>query len=253
MGAALSVVVVVSLSIVIIRVATSALVMTGMAHESARFQARSAFLGVGFTTAEAESVVSHPVRRRIVIWLMWLGNVGVVSVLGGLVISFGGGDGSTLERLGIMLGGLGLLALIGRSRIVERATERVIQRMLQRFAGLDVRDYAGLLHVKGGWTIDELKVEAGDWIAGRNLSELDLRDEGILVLGIERADGLYIGTPHGDDIVEADDTLVLYGRRQRIVELDDRHLGAEGERAHLLAVREQERLEQEEDAVASSH
>jgi len=201
MGAALSVVVVVSLSIVIIRVATSALVMTGMAHESARFQARSAFLGVGFTTAEAESVVSHPVRRRI----------------------------------------------------VERATERVIQRMLQRFAGLDVRDYAGLLHVKGGWTIDELKVEAGDWIAGRNLSELDLRDEGILVLGIERADGLYIGTPHGDDIVEADDTLVLYGRRQRIVELDDRHLGAEGERAHLLAVREQERLEQEEDAVASSH
>ena len=201
MGAALSVVVVVSLSIVIIRVATSALVMTGMAHESARFQARSAFLGVGFTTAEAESVVSHPVRRRI----------------------------------------------------VERATERVIQRMLQRFAGLDVRDYAGLLHVKGGWTIDELKVEAGDWIAGRNLSELDLRDEGILVLGIERADGMYVGTPHGDDIVEADDTLVLYGRRQRIVELDDRHLGAEGERAHLLAVREQERLEQEEDAVASSH
>lgn len=252
MGAAFSVVVVIALSTAIIRVATSALVMTGMARESARFQARSAFLGVGFTTSEAEAVVSHPVRRRIVIWLMWLGNVGAVSVLGGLVISFGG-EGSTLERLGIMLGGLALLALIGRSRFVGRTLERVIQRMLQRFSGLDVRDYAGLLHVKGGWTIDELKVEAGDWIAGRDLSELDLRDEGILVLGIERADGMYIGTPHGEDVVNADDTLVLYGRRQRIVELDDRRRGTEGERAHRLAVQEQERLEQEEDAVASSH
>jgi hypothetical protein len=64
-GAALSVVAIVAVSWVNLRVATSALVMTGMARESARFQARSAFLGVGFTTGEAESVVDHPVRRRI--------------------------------------------------------------------------------------------------------------------------------------------------------------------------------------------
>ena len=37
-------------------------VATGTSSELARFQARSAFTGVGFTTSEAESVVLHPVR-----------------------------------------------------------------------------------------------------------------------------------------------------------------------------------------------
>ncbi len=242
MGAALSVVVIVSVSFVIIRVATTALVMTGMARESARFQARSAFLGVGFTTTEAESIVDHPVRRRIAIWLMWLGNAGVVTVLGGLILSFGGGK-ATWSKLAIILGGFVLLALVARSRMVEKPLERLIQNALSRFGGLDVRDYAGLLHVRGGWTIDELKVEAGDWIAGQTLGALDLRDEGVIVLGIDRADGTYLGTPRGRDVVGADDTLVLYGRRQRIVELDDRHRGTEGERAHADAIREQERLD----------
>ena len=40
------------------RVATIALVGTGMATESAAFQARSALMGVGFTTAEAEGVIN---------------------------------------------------------------------------------------------------------------------------------------------------------------------------------------------------
>jgi hypothetical protein len=241
-GAALSIVAIVAVSYVIIRVATSALVMTGMARESARFQARSAFLGVGFTTSEAESIVDHPVRRRIAMWLMWLGNVGIVTVVGGLVISFGRGH-ATLGKLAIIVGGFALLALIVRSPFVEKPLERLIQRMLSRFGGLDVRDYAGLLHVRGGWTIDELKVEEGDWIAGQTLGDLGLRHEGILVLGIERADGDYLGTPHGRDVVRADDTLVLYGRRQRITELDVRARGAEGQRAHEAAIAEQRRLE----------
>jgi hypothetical protein len=212
-----------------------------MAHESARFQARSAFLGVGFTTGEAESIVDHPVRRRIAMWLMWLGNVGIVTVVGGLVISFGGGH-ATLGKLGIIVGGFAVFALIVRSPFVEKPLERLIQRMLARFGGLDVRDYAGLLHVRGGWTIDELKVEEGDWIAGQPLTELRLRQEGILVLGIERSDE-YVGTPHGRDVVHAGDTLVLYGRRQRIAELDARAGGIAGERAHEAAIAEQRQLE----------
>lgn len=237
MGAALSVVIIVSISFVIIRVATSALVMTGMARESARFQARSAFLGVGFTTSEAESIVDHPVRRRIAIWLMWLGNAGVVTVLGGLILSFGNG-GATLGKLGIILGGFVALVLVARSPLVEKPLERLIQRSLHRFGGLDVRDYAGLLHVKGGWTIDELKVEEGDWIAGQTLGALDLRDEGLLVLGIDRADGEYVGTPRGRTVVAVDDTLVIYGQRRRIAELDDRRRGSAGEQAHADAIRE---------------
>jgi hypothetical protein len=247
MGAALTVIVVLFLSFVIIRVATSALVLTGMARESARFQARSAFLGVGFTTNEAESVVDHPVRRRIAMWLMWLGNAGIVSVVGSLVLSFGG-HGPTLHRVAVIAAGLLALSFVARSRWVERAMDRMNERLLARFTSVDARDYAGLLHVRGGWTIDELKVREDDWLAGRALGELHLRDEGILVLGIERRGGEYVGAPHGDDVLDPGDTLVLYGRRVRIDELDDRHRGREGEQAHAAAVAEQERLEATSEA-----
>ena len=56
MFAVLSLLTVIMISIVITRIATIALVQTGLARESARFQARSALTGVGFTTGEAERV-----------------------------------------------------------------------------------------------------------------------------------------------------------------------------------------------------
>ena len=49
------------------------MMMTGMDRKRAVFQALSAFSGTGFTTKEAEFVVNHPVRRRVIIWLMILG------------------------------------------------------------------------------------------------------------------------------------------------------------------------------------
>jgi len=70
MAAIISLLIVVALSLLITRVATVALTLTGMSREAARFQARSAFSGVGFTTRESEQVMQHPVRRRIILLLI---------------------------------------------------------------------------------------------------------------------------------------------------------------------------------------
>jgi Trk-type K+ transport system membrane component len=72
---------VVFLSFLIVRAAAIALMMTGMDEKRARFQALSAFSGTGFTTKEAEFVVNNPLRRRIISWLMILGNAGIVTVI----------------------------------------------------------------------------------------------------------------------------------------------------------------------------
>lgn len=69
------------ISLIITRIASIALVHTCISKEFARFQARSAFSGVGFTTGEAEQIVNHPVRRRIIMVLMLLGNAGIISVI----------------------------------------------------------------------------------------------------------------------------------------------------------------------------
>ena len=60
MGALLSVIAVVLISMLINRFATIALSLTGMSSEEARFQARAAMSGVGLTTRRPEDIVAHP-------------------------------------------------------------------------------------------------------------------------------------------------------------------------------------------------
>lgn len=70
------------------RIATIAITYTGLSREAARFQARSALTGSGFTTSESEKVVTHPVRRRIILLLMLLGNAGIVAAISSLILAF---------------------------------------------------------------------------------------------------------------------------------------------------------------------
>jgi len=108
---------VLALSILITDLATSALILTGLSHESARFQARSAFTGTGFTTKESEKIVNHPVRRRIVAWLMVARSAGLVTIIISLILSFAvsGTYQERLWRLIYLVAGVALLWGVRRS------------------------------------------------------------------------------------------------------------------------------------------
>ena len=181
----------------ITRIAAVALTATGLSEESARFQSRSAFTGVGYTTNEAENVVNHPVRRRIVMALMMVGNVGIVTAVASLLMSFTGAAGPTawLPRLTMLLAGLGTLYLATKIPAVDRAIHRFIEFLLRRFSSFHPRDYARLVSLPGDYGVTELQVQREDWLANRTLGEADLHREGLLVLGVHRADGVYEGLP----------------------------------------------------------
>ena len=223
--------VVIITSLLITRVATVMLTLTGLSRESAQFQARSAFSGVGFTTAESESVVNHPVRRRIIMTLVLIGNAGVVTVLVSLLLSFGTVDNPSQAalRLGLLTAGLALVWLLARSQLASRFLERLIERALHRFTDLDTRDYIGLLRLADHWVVAELEVEEDDWMCNTPLEDLALPDEDILVLGIERHDGRWVGAPAGTTILHPKDTAVLYGNQDAIDRLDHRHHSIQGE------------------------
>src|SRR5215210_1252340 len=221
------------------RVATAVLTLTGLSRESARFQVRSAVTGVGFTTSETEAVVNHPLRRRVVMLLMLIGSAGVITAATTLIVSFAGANRQgALSRILLLVGGLTALLTLARSAAFDRLLQRLISRALARYTDLDVRDYAALLHVSGEFTVAELLVQPEDWVAQRRLDELELPDEGLRVLGIVRPDGSYLGTPAGATVVEAGDTLVLYGRAEDVAELDRRKAGPAGDEEHRRAAAE---------------
>jgi hypothetical protein len=236
-----SLLLVVTLSILITRVATIALIHTGLSRESARFQARSAFTGAGFTTNESEQVVNHPVRRRIVMFLMLLGNAGFVTVLSSLVLTFvGEGEpGSLVYKLLLLGAGLFFLTVLGMSAWVDRHLSNLIDSALKRYTNLDVRDYASLIHLTGEYRLVELQVNPNDWLADKTLAQARLREEGIVVLGIKRLDGSYLGTPKGPEKIHSGDILILYGRVSALEDLDQRRRDEGGEQAHQEAIEEQ--------------
>lgn len=237
--AVLPVFVVVLLSMVVGRVATMALTLTGMSREAARFQARSALTGSGFTTTESESIVNHPVRRRIVMTLMLVGSAGIVTVIGSIAIgaartSAGRGDNQAIALLILVAGIVTLLWLMSR-KPVDRALSRVIRAGLRRYTDLEVRDFESLLEIHGGYAVSELLIQPEDWICDHTLAELRLNDEGVLVLGVQRRNGGYDGAPTGTTQVRAGDNLLLYGHRNRIAELDQRVRGPAGDAAHAAS------------------
>lgn len=199
MAALVSIFVILIASLLFTRIATVALTATGLSRQVAHFQSRSAFFGVGFTTSETESAVNHPVRRRIILAMMLLGNAGIVGAVASLALSFAGTNGSeTAVRLLTLAGGLILLWALVANRWVDRWLSRMIAVALRRWTDLDVRDYASLLQLTGEYEVMELAVEPDDWMADRALAELKLRDEGVVVLGINRANGAYVGAPTGE-------------------------------------------------------
>ena len=92
--------------------------------------------------------------------------------------------------------------------------------------------------------VSEMLVEPGDWLADKMLADLRLSEEGILVLGIRPDVGTFHGTPRGNDMIRAGDTLILYGDLEDIERLDRRRAGRQGDQEHRKAVREQEAFEQ---------
>ena len=237
MIAVASIFVVALISLLITRVATLAFVLTGMSQEAARFQARSALTGTGFTTGESEAVVGHPVRRRIVMALMLVGGAGIVTTMATLVIGFANTSrGEAFSRLGILIAALAGLFAVSRTRWFNRALTPLLTRLVQKYTDLEAQDYAELLHLGGGWGVGEVSVREGDWLAGARLRDLGLRAEGVAILGLERPDGSYLGAPRFDMCVSPGDVLLLYGRRERLHELDDRPAGPAGDAAHEAAM-----------------
>lgn len=252
------------LSLLVTRIGAMALMLTGLSNETSKFQARSAFCGVGFTSDETESIMSHPVRRRIVYTLMLAGNIGLAtftaSTIASLLQATGSRSNEIVVKMGILAAGVVSLWIFSRSRIVEKQLNRVISWSLRRFARLEVRDYISILNLQKGYSVFELHLCKKDWLAEKSLRELRLTREGILVLGIRRKSGEFLGAPKAETKTAKDDILVLYGPIDRLTELDQRQAGYRGDKAHLEAVKahevekeQQTEIDPEADVVVDMH
>lgn len=248
----LTLILILSTSVLITKIATSALIHTGVSKPVARFQARSAFTGAGFTTQESEMIVNHPVRRKIIMTLMLLGNVGVISVLASLVLTFidsNIGSAAWLIEILVLVVGITILWLLATSKMVDRWLNRIITAFLKKYTNLVVKDYAGLLRLTSNYEIAEIHADRHQWITGKPLKKLQLRREGINLIGIERKDRSFIGDPDGETVIKDGDLLIAFGTKEAIQRLLERKKGKKADKEHKKAIKEHEEIRRKEESV----
>lgn len=209
------------ISFIIVRIGGFALQLTGIEPDIARFQALSAFSGTGFTTREAERVVGHRTRRRIVTILIILGNAGTVTVIATLVASFTQVEGYAwfFIRLAIIIGGIvGLYQLIIRSSIGQRILDRLQRPIVKRI--LRVAPVTeDIFSVERDWAVTLVAMKGDSKSIG--LSVADITAEGdIQVLSINRA-GTYVARPGAEEKVAQGDRLLVYANRRAIKRILD--------------------------------
>ena len=209
MLAAITLFTVLTISVMIIRVASVALRLTGLPEETARFQARSAFTGAGFTTSESESAVNHPLRRRIISLLMVTGNLGLVSVLATLVVSFvnAAEEGGGIVNQALWLAGVVIvLWAVALNPRADRILCGAIGRLLKRNPALGAHRPLNLLQLPSGYAVYQLSAKAC-----QASKSGDLMEAGWRVLGVRRADGAYLTDPVGRAALGEGDEVYVYG------------------------------------------
>ena len=232
MFAALTLFIVLTLSVLVIRTGAVALRLTGLPEEAARFQARSSFTGTGFTTSESEAVVNHPVRRRIVGFLMIVGNLGFVSVLATVIVSLVGSSGTDdalLQQLIWLAAVLLALWFVVLNPLVDRVMCDAIGRLLARTEGFGGRKPAQLVQLPAGHGVLQILVHAESGLTGRPVREL--AGDGVAVLGVERENGTYLTLPNGDHKVRLADEIFVYGPTATLSALEKTLLDKTGDGA----------------------
>jgi hypothetical protein len=208
-------------SFIIVRIGGFALQLTGIEPDVARFQALSAFSGTGFTTREAERVVGHRTRRRIVTILIILGNAGTVTVIATLVASFTQVSGYVwfFIRLAVIIGGIfGLYQLIIRSNVGQRFIDWLqrpfVNRILRGAPAIEE-----IFHLEKDWAINLVMIKRNSKTIGMSVADITAEGE-IEILGIDRA-GTYLTKPVREEKIAEGDRLLVYGNKKSVKQMLD--------------------------------
>lgn len=220
MGAALTIVFLFAVSSTIVRVAGVVLEHSGMPMHAARLQALSALSGTGFTTSESEDLMRHPVRRKVLMYLMICGSIGIASVAATLIVSALNVstevDGLLLQGASVVLALLFVRYVLFSQRVDDLICGLAFRWLNQH--GDFGRSYVIAFQLAENRLIAEHRIKEA---ASSNLADLDIKD--LTVLGWRKPGDLAMRDADPAVSPEPDELLVLMGSAEAHDAFADRY------------------------------
>lgn len=214
MEAAFTVMAIFTFSTIIVRIASTIMRLTGLPDNVARFQSLSAMTGTGFTTRESELIVNYPIRRRVLMTLMIIGNLGLVSIVSTFVVTFseiGPERAPIIEQVFWFVAAIIVNLLIITNPVIDGLLCRSISWLLMHLTDLGKRPFVRLLSLEDDITIAEhhLKLSRSIMIGDLIPDQIDLSV--IMIRGAETKHPSHLG----DEIeIEPFETAICFGKEE---------------------------------------
>lgn len=225
MAAALTLLILLAGSLVIVRIASVALRLTGLPDHVARFQSISALTGAGFTTTESEAIVNFPIRRRIVVGLMILGNLGLVSVLSTFIIAFGerAGSADAMIRQGLtIVAVIAFILLVMTNKTLDRILCGVLARVLIGVLKFEQNHIKTVLALDKDYSIAEHVYRGPKDLPMQDVVPVSL---GLNILSVRGSDQTHYDEFGRDFLVGQNETLICFGSEKNHHKLADHLAG----------------------------
>ena len=197
--------------LLVLWIGSLALEATGLDRSRARFQALSALTGTGFTTSQAELIVEHVKRRRIVTYLIFLGNTAILGFIVILVLYIISGiEAPSYAILAVTIGVIVIIALAFWFGLIDRISN-IFLKIGKRTPDNHHYRIDKVLQITGEFAVASIKLSTQ--IKGENISiaEAGMDLEGITVLLVQR-ESLIVPNPDKDFRLSPDDTIIGYGK-----------------------------------------
>jgi hypothetical protein len=214
----LPIVVLILAYLLIARIGAILLVNTGLDKPTASFQSLSALTGTGFTTRASEMIVGNELRRRIVMVLMIVGNIGLAGGVAALISIFRreSTEFNVIRAAGLVLVLAVIFWISGRKRL-WRGVNHWLEGFIQKRPMFRRSTAEELLSFHDNYSIVEIQVQENDHNVGKNLRNTDFRSRDILVLSVER-EGQSHPMPSADMVIAANDKLICFGNIDNIAD-----------------------------------
>ena len=197
--------------------------ITGLTKIKSRFQAISLLTNSGYTTSESEIVTTNKLRRNIAIASMLTGyvfSVIIVSLIFNLITTININDlQENYLTIIIIFSVFAALLIFFKLPFIKKPIEKLIEFSARKIMKKDIKDnVVTLLDIYENDTIAEVTINnVPQSMAGKPLSELNMRDFSINILLLKRDNLTQMVTK--ETVIQNGDIIIVFGPLKKIKKL----------------------------------
>ncbi|MBK5461686.1 hypothetical protein JFU24_20025 [Peribacillus sp. TH27] len=207
----------------VIEISVTLLKLTGLKNTVARFQVISMLTGTGFTTDESKSIIDHPVRRKISMFLILFGAFSLAVIISSISTLLT--DDLRLMELSIIIGILTILTITVKTPFINNRLSNKMQSEMHNHYELWEHPIEEVLFLENEDVVMQIDINEDSEFIDVITFDIVSRGVDINILYIESGEAK-IRKELNEHKIKLGDNLFLYGNKNEIEETFSKEIEA---------------------------